>query len=268
MPWRRLNFRGTSILLGLTMLSLGCYAELAGSYYPVVDAGDRVADSAYGFSINFGIALKVRRVRTSVGIGYDAVKADYEDATGPGTVGHAAGPYSARLDLMAKKLGGDFASETWLDLSAGGTIGSGAVAVDYDSSVDVPPGARDLKHSGSTWSAYVGPSVHLSQGQEGDILLTLAPSVVNSEVDTQDRMRAYGAQARVVVALGVDPPAVDWGNFGIIRLMRSGGSAGGSGLDKDMQRHNRGQERQRDRANEREERIRKEKERKRLEEGR
>jgi hypothetical protein len=239
-------------LLVLALALSGCYIEAAGSYYPVVDGGDRVADSGYGFSIAMGIALKVKRVRGSLGKGGDVVAVDYEDATGPGKAGHMAGFWTARVDYMAKKLAGkSFAHETWLDVTAGSFFGYGLGAVEYDDSLMLPESQNNPGYRGASWSsfsAYAGPSIHFSEGQEGDYILTLAPAMVQTDVASQEPFRAYGGQVRLVISLGIDPPAVDWGNIGIVRLMRHGG--GNTNLEDDLRRHNRGQERHEERRKE------------------
>ena len=256
-------------LLALAMSSMGCFVELAGGYYPVVNGGSRVENKAYMFGIHAGVALKVKKIRASLGQGGDVLAANYEDPTGKGKVGHLAGFYGGRLDYMASRLSGfdDNGNSTWLDLSVGGSFGKGFTSVEYNAS-DVPSkDDRKVSSNGSTWSAYAGPSIHYSMAQEGDLLITFAPSVHNSVMAAHDPLRAYGGQIRVVLALGVDPPSVDWGDVGFVKLMQSGGDAGGSGLDEDMREHNKNQERNRERERERQDREKKEKERKRLEEG-
>ena len=51
MQYRYRRAHSAGIVLAAMILSLGCYAELAGSYYPVVDGDDRVEESGYGFAM-------------------------------------------------------------------------------------------------------------------------------------------------------------------------------------------------------------------------
>lgn len=264
--------RCSFVFAALVLLaSSGCFAELSGGYYPVVNGGSRVEEKgAYGFGFHVGIALKVRQIRASLGRGGDVVAADYEDPTGTGKVGHLAGLWSARIDTMLARLSEPSADgyENWLDLSVGGAWGHGAGSVEYDKSVMIPNSSkRNIGHYGSTWSAYAGPSLHFAMGQQGDILLTAAPAIHNSRIASHDPFRAYGGQVRIVISLGVNPPSADFGDIGLFKLMRSGGSAGGSGLDSDLSDHNKKQGERNDRRREEQDRQKKEKERKKLEGG-
>lgn len=69
---------------------------------------------------------------------------------------------------------------------------------------------------------------------------------------SHEPFRAYGIQARFVFAIGVDPPAVDWGDIGIFKLMRHN-----SGSSQDTGDYDRVQDQHRDKQNERKKREKK-----------
>jgi len=243
------------VAVALVVMLSGCYMEASGSYYPVVNGGPRVANTGYGFALMVGINLKYGRVRGQFGAGGEVVAADYEDETGKGKVGHLAG-WNARADVRLAKLSRDF----WGTLSVGGNFGRGIAAVEYEKGSSVVTSHINPAIKSSVWSMYAGPSLHLDEGIDGDLLFTVAPIFISSKSTGQDPFKAYGVSGRFTFGF-IRPPALGIGDWKIFNLFRHGRS-NSSSLERDMRRHNRNQGRHNDRARERRERERRERERK------
>jgi hypothetical protein len=233
--------------------------EVAATYYPSVDGGPRVEKSGYGFAFNIGLGFTSHRVHGSLARGFEIAAARYEDTTGKGSVGHLS-PWAARVDYAAKHLAG----KLWFALTAGGTWGKGAAAVEYDEGVvsNMMEGANNPKVTASTWSAMVGPTLQVDGGKEFDFFMTVAPTTMHSSSAAFDPFSATGVTFRMQFMIGPDPGPMNWGT-GVGTLFRRGYNTEEEQerFKRDQADFNRRQDQLKDQERERQDRERQEKER-------
>lgn len=203
--------------MAVALSGSGCYLEAAATYYPVIEGGERVADSGWGFALNLGWGLKYRRVRAHFGRGYEVAVADYQDATGEGVMAHSS-RWTAGVDVELLRL----SRRWWGDLSVGGTWGEGTADVTYDEGAVMDPDRMNPTIVAETWSAFAGPSFHYDRGMQYDLLFTAAPIVLHSDSAAFDPFTGYGATVRFTLQLGLDPPDTGWNGFGFVALFRHG----------------------------------------------
>ena len=256
-------------MLAIGLGAGGCFIEGSAGYYGIKHDEVR-AKTAKQFGVAFGVSWDMGVARAAIGTGGDIALADgYEDEDGTGYVAHATGPYYGRFDLALIPLGSYFT----LDATAGVFYGNKSPAVvvyDHEATgedciagcgnaVGFEDGKPKVGHVGFGLGGYIGPTIALANQGPGELRLTVAASVLRTNIAPRDPFTAVGAQVRLVYGFtqfGSKEAsfATMWKNYS-------------NNLDDDMSRHNKNQSEGWKRRNETQQRERKERERRRREGG-